>query len=175
MHPFRLSRADDLAQAVAAHAMDGQAAFIAGGTDLLGLMKDRAARPERLLDINWLPNLARIADSPGQRYGQFHEDRAPLHRAHSVQSARCQCRAGPSWHVGGNGRRSLDAGQRVPNGTRQSDRLRVRSIEGHSRAATYETARASWIGARASSGPRGDRDSCAARTLVPSAPGSAKL
>ncbi|HTV37393.1 MAG TPA: hypothetical protein VMF12_13255 [Xanthobacteraceae bacterium] len=54
--------------------------------------------------------------------------------------------AGSSWHVGGNGRRSFDAGQRVPNGTRQSDRLRVRSIEGHSRAATYETARASWIG-----------------------------
>src|ERR1700752_4357145 len=71
MHPFALSRADDLAQAIAAHAMDGQAAFIAGGTDLLGLIKDRAARPERLLDINWLPNLARIEALPdgGLRIG----------------------------------------------------------------------------------------------------------
>ena len=71
MHPFALSRADNLAQAIAAHAMDGQAAFIAGGTDLLGLIKDRAARPERLLDINWLPNLARIEALPdgGLRIG----------------------------------------------------------------------------------------------------------
>jgi len=60
MHPFTLSRADDPAKAIAAHALDPQLAFIAGGTDLLGLMKDRAAQPERLLDINGLPDLARI-------------------------------------------------------------------------------------------------------------------
>ena len=60
MHPFALSRADDPAQAIAAHAVDPQLAFIAGGTDLIGLMKDRAALPERLLDINGLPNMARI-------------------------------------------------------------------------------------------------------------------
>src|SRR2546421_6336564 len=60
MHPFSLSRADDAAKAIAAHAQDGQLAFIAGGTDLLGLMKDRVAFPERLLDINGLPNMARI-------------------------------------------------------------------------------------------------------------------
>src|ERR1700752_12319 len=59
MHPFALSRADDLAKAIAAHAMDGQLAFIAGGTDLLGLIKDHAALPERLLDINGLPCMAR--------------------------------------------------------------------------------------------------------------------
>src|ERR1700757_3032655 len=71
MHPFALSRADDLAKAIAAHAMDGQVAFIAGGTDLLGLMKDRAALPERLLDINGLPDLARIEVLPdgGLRIG----------------------------------------------------------------------------------------------------------
>jgi membrane fusion protein, multidrug efflux system len=63
------------------------------------------------------------AESSGRRHGQFHEDRAPLHRAHSVQSARCQCRAGSSRHVRGNGRRSLNARQRLPNRTRQSDRL----------------------------------------------------
>src|SRR5579859_7787706 len=60
MHPFTLSRADDLAKAISAHATDGQVAFIAGGTDLLGLMKDRAALPERLLDLNGLPGMARI-------------------------------------------------------------------------------------------------------------------
>src|SRR6266852_5028506 len=60
MHSFALSRAEDPAIAIAAHAQDPRLAFIAGGTDLLGLMKDRAALPERLLDINGLPGMARI-------------------------------------------------------------------------------------------------------------------
>src|SRR6201982_3961131 len=60
MHPFALSRAHDVAKAIAAHAEDPHLAFIAGGTDLLGLMKDRAALPDRLLDINALPDMARI-------------------------------------------------------------------------------------------------------------------
>src|SRR2546428_791721 len=47
MHPFALSRADDPTKAIAAHAQDPQLAFIAGGTDLIGLMKDRAQLPER--------------------------------------------------------------------------------------------------------------------------------
>jgi xanthine dehydrogenase YagS FAD-binding subunit len=64
MHPFALSRADDLAATIAAHAQDPQLAFIAGGTDLIGLMKDRAALPERLLDINGLPDMARIETLP---------------------------------------------------------------------------------------------------------------
>jgi xanthine dehydrogenase YagS FAD-binding subunit len=64
MHPFSLSRADDPMKAVTAHALDPQLAFIAGGTDLVGLMKDRAALPERLLDINGLPNMARIEKLP---------------------------------------------------------------------------------------------------------------
>jgi len=65
VHPFALSRADDPANAIAAHAHDPQLAFIAGGTDLIGLMKDGAALPERLLDINSLPNMARIEALPG--------------------------------------------------------------------------------------------------------------
>ncbi len=65
MHPFALSRADDPAKAIAAHAVDNQLDFIAGGTDPIGLMKDRAALPERLLDINGLPDLARIESLPG--------------------------------------------------------------------------------------------------------------
>jgi xanthine dehydrogenase YagS FAD-binding subunit len=71
MHPFAVSRADEPAKAIAAHALDPQLTFIAGGTDLIGLMKDRAALPERLLDINGLPNMARIDGPPegGLRIG----------------------------------------------------------------------------------------------------------
>src|SRR5918996_6271121 len=71
MHPFALSRVDDPAKAIAAHAEDPHLAFIAGGTDLIGLMKDRAALPERLLDINGLPGMARIEALPdgGLRIG----------------------------------------------------------------------------------------------------------
>jgi xanthine dehydrogenase YagS FAD-binding subunit len=65
MHPFALSRADDPAQAIAAQARDAGLAFIAGGTDLIGLIKDRAALPERLLDINGLPGMAGIETLPG--------------------------------------------------------------------------------------------------------------
>jgi xanthine dehydrogenase YagS FAD-binding subunit len=65
MHPFTLSRADNPAEAIATHARDPGIAFIAGGTDLIGLMKDRAALPERLLDINGLPGLARIDSLSG--------------------------------------------------------------------------------------------------------------
>jgi xanthine dehydrogenase YagS FAD-binding subunit len=64
MHPFALSRAEDAAKAIAAHAIDPQLAFIAGGTDLLGLIKDRATLPARLLDINGLPDMARTEVLP---------------------------------------------------------------------------------------------------------------
>src|SRR6267154_7898 len=71
MHPFSLSRAGDAATAIAAHAHDPALAFIAGGTDLLALMKDRAVLPERLLDINGLPDMARVEALPdgGLRIG----------------------------------------------------------------------------------------------------------
>jgi len=71
MHPFLLSRADDAANAIAAHSDDPRLVFIAGGTDLLGLIKDHAAFPERLLDINHLPDMAAIEPLPdgGLRIG----------------------------------------------------------------------------------------------------------
>jgi hypothetical protein len=47
-------------QAIEAHARDAQLAHIAGGTDLLGLIKDWVTLPERLLDINDLPGVAAI-------------------------------------------------------------------------------------------------------------------
>jgi xanthine dehydrogenase YagS FAD-binding subunit len=64
MHPFSYSKATDPAGAIATHARDVQLAFIAGGTDLLGLIKDRAIRPERLLDINGFCDMARIEPFP---------------------------------------------------------------------------------------------------------------
>src|ERR1700751_1686786 len=71
MHPFTLSRPTDISAAIAAHAQDIPLAFIAGGTDLLGLIKDRVTLPERLLDINGLPDMARIEALPdgGLRIG----------------------------------------------------------------------------------------------------------
>ena len=64
MHQFTLSNAQDAATAAAAHARDSGVAFIAGGTDLLGLMKDHAVQPPHLLDINHIPGLDRIESLP---------------------------------------------------------------------------------------------------------------
>jgi xanthine dehydrogenase YagS FAD-binding subunit len=71
MHPFTLSRISDSSAAIVAHARDPHVAFIAGGTDIIGLMKDHAARPDRLLDINGLPGMSAIEVSPdgGLRIG----------------------------------------------------------------------------------------------------------
>ena len=56
MHPFALSRADDSTTAIAAHAGDPQLDFIAGGTDLIGLMKDRPRFP----NVFWTSMACRI-------------------------------------------------------------------------------------------------------------------
>lgn len=69
MHPFSLSQARDIDLAVAAHARDPGLAFVAGGTDIVGLMKDRAEQPARLLDINPIPGLSRLEVLPD---GGFH-------------------------------------------------------------------------------------------------------
>ena len=60
MHAFTLSRPTDISAAIVAHAQNAQLAFIAGGTDLIGLMKDRVTLPDHLLDINRLPDMAQI-------------------------------------------------------------------------------------------------------------------
>jgi xanthine dehydrogenase YagS FAD-binding subunit len=60
MHVFTFVRAADLPSAIAAHATDRGVAFIAGGTDLVGLIKDRVTRPGRLIDINTLPAMDAI-------------------------------------------------------------------------------------------------------------------
>src|SRR5271169_3310072 len=71
MHPITLSTAKDLDAAAAAHARDSGVMFIAGGTDLMGLMKDHVVEPTHLLDINHLPglNLTEPTSEGGLRIG----------------------------------------------------------------------------------------------------------
>jgi xanthine dehydrogenase YagS FAD-binding subunit len=55
MNAFTYTRAEDVATAVRAVAGDGAARFIAGGTNLLDLMKENVEQPTRLVDITRLP------------------------------------------------------------------------------------------------------------------------
>jgi len=55
MRPFSYTRASDVGEVVAALAANDGARFIAGGTNLLDLMKYDVERPEHLIDITALP------------------------------------------------------------------------------------------------------------------------
>ncbi len=48
---FQYARANDVADAVRQMSADSTAKFIAGGTNLLDLMKDDVEQPSRLIDI----------------------------------------------------------------------------------------------------------------------------
>jgi xanthine dehydrogenase YagS FAD-binding subunit len=63
MNNFAYGRAADVADAVRQISADPQARFVAGGTNLIDLMKARVARPSRLIDINHLP-LKQIQEMP---------------------------------------------------------------------------------------------------------------
>jgi xanthine dehydrogenase YagS FAD-binding subunit len=52
---FQYARANDVADAVRQIAVDPKAKFIAGGTNLIDLMKEDVERPTRLIDISRLP------------------------------------------------------------------------------------------------------------------------
>ncbi len=52
---FQYARAADVADAVRQIAADPKAKFIAGGTNLIDLMKEEVERPSRLIDISRLP------------------------------------------------------------------------------------------------------------------------
>jgi xanthine dehydrogenase YagS FAD-binding subunit len=52
---FQYARASDVADAVRQMAADPDAKFIAGGTNLIDLMKEEVERPSRLIDISRLP------------------------------------------------------------------------------------------------------------------------
>jgi len=55
MNSFTYTRADAVATAVHETAADHAAKFIAGGTNILDLMKENVERPDRLVDITRLP------------------------------------------------------------------------------------------------------------------------
>jgi xanthine dehydrogenase YagS FAD-binding subunit len=55
VNSFSYVRADDVATAVREMAMDSGAKFIAGGTNLIDLMKENVTHPSRLIDITRLP------------------------------------------------------------------------------------------------------------------------
>jgi xanthine dehydrogenase YagS FAD-binding subunit len=70
MIDFRYSRAADVADAVRQAALDPAAKFIAGGTNLIDLMKKDVERPAHLIDISRLP-LRDVEETPagGLRIG----------------------------------------------------------------------------------------------------------
>jgi xanthine dehydrogenase YagS FAD-binding subunit len=68
MHPFEYSRATDASHALISGAKP-QAKFVAGGTNLIDLMKCEVERPARLVDINALPLAAVEAVKGGIRIG----------------------------------------------------------------------------------------------------------
>ena len=55
MNPFQYSRSSAAAGAIQALAKEPQAHLLAGGTNLIDLIKMGVVRPERLVDINPLP------------------------------------------------------------------------------------------------------------------------
>ncbi|MDB6145977.1 MAG: oxidoreductase, molybdopterin-binding subunit [Pseudomonas sp.] len=61
MNPFHYSKPTDVSQAVNLAGPDTR--FIAGGTNLLDLMKENVARPEHLIDITGLP-LGEVRETP---------------------------------------------------------------------------------------------------------------
>lgn len=61
MKPFSYTRPGDVTEAIA-QVLASDAKFLAGGTNLLDLMKENVERPERLVDINRLP-FNRIEDT----------------------------------------------------------------------------------------------------------------
>jgi xanthine dehydrogenase YagS FAD-binding subunit len=62
MRPFKYSKASDAGQAAKAVSANQEASFLAGGTNILDLMKEDVARPAELVDISRL-NLTQIKAS----------------------------------------------------------------------------------------------------------------
>jgi xanthine dehydrogenase YagS FAD-binding subunit len=69
MYPFTYVRGDDRQAAVALAAEPGTE-FLAGGTDMLQLLKDEVRRPRRLVEITSLSGMSEISSGPqGLRLG----------------------------------------------------------------------------------------------------------
>ena len=112
MNSFTYMRAADVSDAVQAIATDHTAKFIAGGTNLLDLMKENVERPSRLIDITHLPlaeiearadgglRLGALATNTDVAYHEEVERRYPLLSKAILAGASPQLRNMAS--VGGN-------------------------------------------------------------------------
>jgi xanthine dehydrogenase YagS FAD-binding subunit len=69
MNLFRFARADSAGAAIATVAADPRASYIAGGTNIVDLMKDDAVTPSLLVDITTLPFAKIDADESSVRIG----------------------------------------------------------------------------------------------------------
>ncbi|MHC5720148.1 MAG: FAD binding domain-containing protein, partial [Nostoc sp.] len=69
MQPFSYAKVTSQDAAIATVNQDANAAFIAGGTDLLGLMKDGVQTANILIDINSLPLTDIESQANGIRIG----------------------------------------------------------------------------------------------------------
>ena len=69
MRPFSYVRANDAADAVRAAAANSRAKFLAGGTNLLDLMKEDVERPDEIIDVNRLALTAIEARNGGVSIG----------------------------------------------------------------------------------------------------------
>ena len=68
MTPFSYARADNVAAALRLGA-DGAAAYLGGGTNLVDLMRETVARPERLVDVTGLSDAIEETDGGGLLIG----------------------------------------------------------------------------------------------------------
>ena len=112
MNRFAYARADDVAGALREIGADGTAMFIAGGTNLIDLMKEHVERPSRLIDITHLPlrgieptpegglRLGALASNAAVAYHPEVERRYPLLSQAILAGASAQLRNMAS--VGGN-------------------------------------------------------------------------
>jgi len=112
VNPFAYTRVMQVAAAVEVIAFDASARFIAGGTNLLDLMKERVEQPSRLVDITHLPlreievtargglRLGALATNTDVAYHAVVERRYPLLSKAILAGASAQLRNMAS--VGGN-------------------------------------------------------------------------
>ena len=69
MQPFEYSRAKETSAAIKSLTSHARAKFVAGGTNLLDLMKEHVETPDRLVDVNELPLSAIESVAGGVRIG----------------------------------------------------------------------------------------------------------
>ena len=112
MNPFSYTRVTEVAEAVELISSDASARVVAGGTNLLDLMKERVEQPGRLVDITHLPlgkievtargglRLGALATNTEVAYHPLVERRYPLLSKAILAGASAQLRNMAS--VGGN-------------------------------------------------------------------------